>query len=373
MIIGIDSSRAVVAQRTGTETYSLYLIRHLAKIALSRGHYLRLYVRDAPPDGLLPSGPGIEVRVIAQGRLWTHLGLGPEVRRNPPDVLFVPAHVIPLRCATPSVVTIHDLGYKHYPGAHPLLSRLYLDWSTGHNARAARCAIVDSWATARDLRRYYNTPEEKIRVVYPGIDPALAPIHSAELLTVVRSRYDLPNPYILHVGSLQPRKNLVRLARAFAQMRQHYHGPLDLVLAGPRGWRYERLFSEVRRLGLEGCVRFPGYVADEDMGALYSGARVFAFPSLYEGFGFPALEAMRCETPVVCSSASSLPELVGDAAITFPPTDVGAMADALLRALGDEELRQALIAKGRKQAAQFTWESCAREALAILEGIADFD
>lgn len=369
MLIGVDASRALLARRTGTETYSLHLIRRLAALAPTRGHQLRLYVPDAPPEGLLPSGPDIEVCVIRQERLWTHLGLGPEVRRSPPDVLFIPAHVIPLRCTVPSVVTIHDLGFKHYPGAHLLASRLYLDWSTGHSARAARCVLVDSKATAHDLQRFYGIPEAKIRIVYPGVDPMLGPVCDPDALGAMRGRYNLPRPYILHVGSLQPRKNLTRLVRAFAQVRERHHEPLDLVLAGPRGWRYEGLFSEVARLGLEICVRFPGYVADEDMAALYSGARVFAFPSLYEGFGFPVLEAMRCEVPVVCSDASSLPELVGEAAVTFPPTDGDAIADALFRALTDEALRKTLIAKGSARAAQFTWESCAREALAVLEEV----
>jgi glycosyltransferase involved in cell wall biosynthesis len=367
MLIGIDASRATLAHRTGTETYSLHLIRHLAGLAPSRGHRLRLYVREMPPDGWLPSGPDAEMRVIRRARLWTHLGLGPEIRRRPPDVLFVPAHVIPLRCVVPSVVTLHDLGFRHYPGAHPLVARLYLDWSTGHSAREARRVIVDSQATADDLQRLYPIPETKSRVVYPGVDPALAPVRAPDRLAAVQSRYDLPHPYILHVGSLHPRKNLARLVQAFAQVREQYREPLDLVLAGLRGWRYESLLSEVARLGLENHVRFPGYVADEDMAALYSGARVLAFPSLYEGFGFPVLEAMACETPVVCSDTSSLPELVGEGAITFPPTDVEAMATALLRVLTDESLRQTLIARGRERASRFTWESCARETLAVLE------
>jgi len=367
MLIGIDASRAVLARRTGTETYSLHLIRALGALTPSRGHRLRLYVRDAPPDGLLPAGPDVEVRVIRRARLWTHLGLGPELRRHPPDVLFVPAHVIPLRCTVPSVVTIHDLGYKYYPGAHPPASRLYLNWSTGHSARMARRVIVDSCATGRDVERFYRIPAGKIRVAYPGVNPALAPIRDPDALAAMRGRYDLPNPYILHVGSLHPRKNLGRLARAFAEVRTQINGPLDLALAGPRGWRIRRLTAEVESLGLAAHVRFPGYVADADMAALYSAARAFVFPSLYEGFGFPVLEAMRCETPVACSDASSLPELVGEAALTFPPTDGTAMAEAIRRVLLDESLRQSLMTKGHEQAARFTWESCAAGVLAALE------
>ena len=365
MLIGIDASRATVAQRTGTESYSLHVIRGL--LEAGRAHRFRLYFRDGPPPDLFPAREGIEARVIGRGRLWTHLGLGPDMRRDPPDVLFVPAHVIPWPApVAPAVVTVHDLGYRHYPAAHRLSDRLYLDWATRHSARATRRVIADSQATARDLTTFYHTPPDKISVVYPGVDPTLEPVSDEGQRAAVRERYGIPGAYILHVGSLQPRKNLARLIQAFAQLGDAFPEGC-LVLAGRRGWLYDDLFAEVKRLGLGERVIFSGYVDDGDRATLYSGARVFAFPSLYEGFGFPVLEAMRCGTPVVCSDASSLPELVGEAALTVPPTDVDRLAAALRRALTDEGLRFDLIARGFEQAGRFTWEACARATLAVLE------
>lgn len=365
MLIGIDASRATVAQRTGTEGYSLHIIRAL--IAEGPEHRFRLFFRDDPPADLVLPSDNVERCVIRRPRLWTHTGLGPAVRREPLDVLFIPAHVIPWPGTgrTPAVFTAHDLGYMHYPDKHPILERLYLGWSTRHSADAARRVIAVSKATAHDLTALLGVPPAKIRVVYSGIDESLRPICDPERLADVRRRLGIPGPYILHVGSVQPRKNLSRLVEAFAQVADSIDG-LSLVLAGRPGWGYRALLRRIRRLGLENRVLLPGYVPDEDLAALYSGALVYAFPSLYEGFGFPALEAMACGTPVVCANTSSLPELVGNAALTFAPTDVGAMAAALRRLIADENLRHTLVERGFERVKRFTWEACARATLDVL-------
>ncbi len=365
MLIGIDASRATVTQRTGTEGYSLHIIRGL--VAEGSEHRFRLFFRDDPPADLVPPSDNVEQRVIRRPRLWTHTGLGPTVRREPPDVLFIPAHVVPWPGTgrTPAVFTAHDLGYMHYPDKHPILDRLYLSWSTRHSASAARRVIAVSKATAHDLTALLGVPAEKIRVVYSGIDESLRPVHDPHRLADVQRRLGIPGPYILHVGSVQPRKNLARLVEAFAQVADSVEG-LSLVLVGRPGWGYRALLRRIRRLGLENRVLLPGYVPDEDLAALYSGALVYAFPSLYEGFGFPALEAMACGTPVVCANTSSLPELVGDAALTFAPTDVGALAAALRRLLTDEALRRTLVERGFERIKRFTWEACARATLDVL-------
>jgi glycosyltransferase involved in cell wall biosynthesis len=365
VLIGIDASRATVARRTGTEAYSLHLIRHL--VELGSEHRFRLYTRGDVTTGLLPQGPNVERRAVRTRHLWTHVGLAREVRRDPPGVLFVPAHVIPWRCAAPSVVTAHDLGYLHYPQAHPLLERLYLDWSTRHSARTARGVIADSQATRDDLIEHYSVAVGKIRVCYPGVDESLAPFRDPARLDAIRRKYGLPEGYILFVGTLRARKNLIRLVEAYARL----DSPPALALAGQPGWGYDQLAARIGELGLAGRVIFPGYVDDDDLAALYSGARAFVFPSLYEGFGFPVLEAMRCETPVVCSDAASLPELAGDAALIVPPHDVEALTAALERVLTDEALRARLIEKGGAQAARFTWEACATCVLRALEQAPD--
>jgi glycosyltransferase involved in cell wall biosynthesis len=372
MLIGIDASRATAARRTGTETYSLHLIREL--LTMPTEHRWRLYFSQAPAPGLLPGLA--EQRVIPFPRLWTHVRLSWEMFNQPPDVLFVPSHVLPLVHPRRSVVTVHDLGYHYYPQAHTLFQNLYLRWSTRFNARNATRVLADSEATRRDLVHYYGVPEDKIAVVYPGRDEALAPVTGAEVLAEVRARYDIPGPYLLYVGTLHPRKGLGFLVNAFASNvyspasnLQSLFSNLHLVLAGQKGWLYDDLFAQVKRLNLAERVLFPGYVPDADLPALLSGALAFVFPSLYEGFGFPVLEAMACGTPVVCSDGSSLPEVAGDAALRVDPRDAEDLADALARIVTDEGLRDDLVERGFQQAARFSWRRCAEEVLSVLEAV----
>jgi len=380
MLIGIDASRATIAQRTGTEKYSLNLIRHL--VALDRKNSYRLYLNRPPSRNL--QFANCELRVMPFPRLWTHLRLSLEMMRHPPDLLFVPAHVLPIVHPPASVVTVHDLGYLYFPHAHRPLDRLYLDLSTRHNARAASHLISDSQATKRDLVERYGVDPAKIAVVYPGYDAAaFRPVRDRAAIEAVKARYGIADEYILSVGTLQPRKNLVRLIEAFASMRvgKYASGRVDanlptcklanlqLVIAGKRGWLYEEIFTKVHQLGLEGKVIFTGYVAEGDLPALLSGASLFALPSLYEGFGLPVLEAMACGVPVICSNVSSLPEVAGEATVLFDPLDVEGMAAAMERVLSDEELRAKLRARGFERARRFSWENCARETLAVLESV----
>jgi len=367
MLIGIDASRAATRERTGTENYSLNLIRHL--LALESGHRYRLYFNQSPTVGLFPMTADLELRVMPFPRLWTHLRLSWEMARQPPDVLFVPAHVLPLVQPRSSVVTVHDLGYLYYPRAHPLLDRLYLDLSTRYNARAASRVIADSQATKDDLVQYYSIGPGKITVVYPGRDGTLQPVEDGARIEKVKARFGIRGDYILHVGTLQPRKNLGRLLEAYAIVKkQAKRGETPcLVMAGRKGWLYDQIFQQVGRLGLETEVIFPGYVPQDDLPALLSGARLFVFSSLYEGFGLPVLEAMACGTPVLCSNVSSLPEVAGDAALLVDPLDAKGMAEAMNHLLQDEGLRTQLVERGFWQVRQFSWDRCARETLAVLE------
>ena len=309
--------------------------------------------------------------------LWTHLRLSWEMARRPPDLLFVPAHVLPIVHPRRSVVTIHDLGYLYYPEAHRLLDRLYLDLSTRYNARAAAHLIADSSVTKRDLIERYGTEPGRITIVYPGYDNTVfQPVRSKEALEAVKAKYGIVGDYVLFVGTLQPRKNLTRLLTAFSLCDLHdpnkFGTPtsnLQLVIAGKRGWLYEQFFRQVEELGLEGRVVFTGYVPEGDLPALLSSARLFVFLSLYEGFGLPVLEAMACETPVVCSNVSSLPEVAGDAAILVDPLNVEGLAAAMERVLGDEELIAGLIERGLEQVRKFSWERCAHETLKVLENV----
>ncbi|MEK7278812.1 MAG: glycosyltransferase family 1 protein [Chloroflexota bacterium] len=357
MLIGIDSSRATAAQRTGTEAYSLAIIRAL--LDLDSPHDWRLYFRDPPappPDLFSPTRPYAHT-LLRPRRLWTHLGLSAELFRRRPDCLFVPAHVLPLYHPCPSVVTIHDLGYLHFPESHPMGQRLYLDWTTRFSARHATALIADSEATKRDLIARYRVSAEKITVVYPGFDSALKPVRHPSRRSPVAEKYDLPDKFLLHVGTIQPRKNLERLIEAFDPSQ------ISLVLAGQRGWLADSIYEKGKAKG----VLFLDYVDDEDLAALYSSAAAYVAPSLYEGFGFTVLEAMACGAPVICSDGGSLPEVAGEAAIIVPAADTQALAEAIRRVTTDEALRRSMIMNGFRNVGRFSWPRAAEQTLRAIE------
>ena len=379
LTIGIDASRATREQRTGTEGYSLHLLRALLKQD-AQNQYI-LYYNQPPRARLLPEQANVQQRVIPFPRLWTHLRLSWEMLSRPPDVLFVPAHVLPLVHPRRTVVTIHDLGYYHEPDAHPPRQRAYLEWATRYNAQSATRIIADSEATKRDLVEILAIPADKIRVVYLGVEERFHPVQNAAQIAAVRATYAIPGPYILYVGTLQPRKNLARLVEAFGRVVRAldtgYEGAnpysaadpqrrLSLVLAGSKGWWYEDIFRTVQEMELADRVIFPGYVNDDDLPALYSGADLFVLPSLYEGFGLPVLEAMACGTPVVASNVSSLPEIVGDAGLLANPTDPADLARAMTRVLLDPARAGEMRRRGLARARRFSWERCARETLEVL-------
>ncbi len=361
MLIGVDASRAVSPAPTGTENYSYFLIKHLARL---RRHTLRLYFNTPPSQEFCAELLGfssLEFRVIPFPRLWTHFRLSLEMALDPPDILFVPAHVVPLIHPRKTIVTIHDLGFKYFPKAHPLFQRLYLDLSTRYNAQVALVVIADSKATSRDLVTFYRISPAKIRVVYPGLDPAVKPVKDKGRIEKVKRRYGIEGDYFFFVGTIQPRKNLRRLAEAFVLFRRETSAPVKLVLAGKPGWLYREALPPPRE-----DIILTGYVPRDDLLALMSGAKLFVFPSLYEGFGFPVVEAMACGTPVMCSRTSSLPELAEGIGFMVDPLNVEEMAQVMER-VWREGVPQEIITKGMKRAAEFSWENCARALIQILE------
>lgn len=369
MIIGIDASRAASERRTGTEGYAWHLITALLPLAAARGHHVRLYFNQTPA---VPFDSGAhEAVVIPLARLWTHVRLAAELHRRPPDVFFTPAHVIPYSYRGASVATIHDLGYLHFPQAHPAAQRRYLDWSTRHNARRARRVLADSDATRADLSAFYATPRAKVSVVYPGRDVALRRVQDAAALAAVRQRHAIDAPYWLYLGTLQPRKNLARIVQAFGLIGDRL--PHTLVLAGRAGWLAQSFDEAINTLPptLRARVRQTGYVADDDKAALLSGAAALVFPSLYEGFGFPILEAQACGTAVLTARNSSLPEVAGKAAHYVDAESARDIADGLLRLAADPAYRADLIARGLTNVTRFDWQRTAAQALDVLEQAAN--
>ncbi len=327
---------------------------------------IRVYFNaDRPPAQV--RFPGVPVPIPGP-RFWTLRSLTLEMRRDPPDLLFVPSHVIP-PVHPAAVVTIHDLGYLVEPGSHEPVHRKQLEWTTRWNCRAATGIVAVSHSTRTDLIERLGVSPEKIRIIHHGVSPAYRPVPFEESERV-RHAYGLPDRFVLAVGTIHPRKNLVRLIQAFEHIAATDRD-IALVLSGNPGWRADEVLDRARRSPFADRIHHIGYVLDRDLPALYSAAAATAFISLYEGFGLPALESMACGTPVVAANRSALPEACGDAAVLVDPFDSQAIADGVHRILNDDRLRQALIDSGRQRAKSFTWENCAYETLAFLRAIRD--
>jgi glycosyltransferase involved in cell wall biosynthesis len=369
--IGFDATSAV-RQGGGIGRYTRELLRALAAADAETDYRLFFASRSTPhPLPGLPSNfhvTRLPVDDIWLVRVWQRARLPLPVNwlTGPIDIFHSPDFTLPpVSRGTRTLLTVHDLSFVRDPESATPVLRRYLNTVVPRSVARADHVLADSRATRNDLVELYKTPADKISVLYSGVHESFRPATDPATLAAVRARYGLGEaPFILAVGTLQPRKNYVRLIRAFAAVGGR-QSAVNLVIAGGKGWMYDSIFSEVERLGLRERVLFPGFVADADLPALYSAARVLAYPSIYEGFGLPILEAMACGAPVVTSTASCMPEVAGEAALFAPPADVDALADALERALADEALRADLIAKGYARAQQFSWAESARQLLGL--------
>lgn len=353
MIVGIDGTPAVRQVATGTEVYARNIIEALAASRAART--VRVYANAIERPAWL--APAVEWRGIPFPRLWTHWRLRQALRRERPDLVFIPSHVLPVALGLKSVVTIHDVGHRREPAAYGRAARWYLEASTRYAARRANRLIAVSRSTADDLTRYYGVPGGRIAVVHSGVDPRFTPQSPARVQEVL-GRLDIAGPYYLYVGRNHPRKNLPLLRRAFDDARRRGL-TARLVLAGPG---HDPASSD--------RVRVLPYVAADELPALYAGALALTLPSRFEGFGFPALEAMRCGTAVIASTAGALPEVVGTAGILLSPDDAGAWSQAMLELAGDPALQRRLIAAGGARSADFTWEAAAAQTWRVLDGVA---
>ena len=399
MIIGIDASRAFLPQRTGTENYSYNLIKALTKIdnkqvcSLRNKNTYRLYTRavTSSQSDLIdfPLPENFTVKNISWKRLWTQGGLALETLINPPDILFIPAHTLPLMrelslSNTRTVVTIHDLGYEYLPNYHQLGNFLYLNRSTEWAVRWADALISVSEATRQDLIRKMHCDSNKIKVVYEGIDYRRFSCRAGsrfageiksedkqnigyiEEASYLKKTYGIGCTYILYVGTIQPRKNIERLIEAFFLVNKSISRQcLQLIIVGKPGWMYKDIYLAPKKYRVEGLVKFLNFVSNEDLIKLYRHASVFCLPSLFEGFGLSILEAMASGCPVVTSNSGSLSEIAGDAAVLADPLSSISIASAVDQILTNDSLRSTLIIKGKQLVKLFTWEKTAKRTIEV--------
>jgi glycosyltransferase involved in cell wall biosynthesis len=378
MRIVLDA-RYIARRQSGVGEYTQRLIGALAEID-GRNRYTCLVAADGPGlpvrrANLRPWPTRVSFEDHLRGDLWLLVYLPLRLRARRTDVYHGPAVFLPhVKLGYRTVVTIHDLVSFLFPETVPRKYSLYMRLMTRVAARSADRIIAVSEATKGDLQRTLRVPAGKIAVIHEAVGPEFGrPLRPETGAAVVR-RYGLRPPYCLFVGNLEPRKNLPRLIEAFARFRRRTpgggaHSRPQLALAGSRAWLHGGILRAVEAYGLADEVVFTGYVSPEDLPAVYAAASCFVFPSLYEGFGLPVLEAMAAGTPVVASRAGSIPEIAGDAAVLVDARDAGEMADAIGAVLTDGALRDRLIARGRQQAARFTWETAARQTLAVYDTV----
>jgi len=365
--IAIDA-HSVGTGLAGNETYAANLVEALAEV--DRENRYTVYVTKAEAAQRFGGGRWGNVSVR---RTMPHtplvripLTLSAELRRRPVDLLHVQYTAPPL-APCPVVATIHDLSFEHIPETFKRRSRVQLRLTVRATARRAAHVIAPSEYTRRDLVETYGLDPARVSAIPLAVAPHFRPVADAGELARVRKRYGIAGEYVLAVGSIQPRKNLARLVRAYSALRRgrgRSNLP-QLVLAGKKAWLYGDTLRAIQEEGLGESVLLTGYVSEGDLPALYTGALFFAYPSFYEGFGLPPLEAMSCGAPVLTGNLTSLPEVVGDAGLTVDPLDTGALAEALARLIDDDALRADLRERGLTRARRFDWRETARMTLQV--------
>jgi glycosyltransferase involved in cell wall biosynthesis len=368
MRIGINALAA--ENRSGTGRYTFELIRHLARID-SENQYVLVVHNDSPLVPILENAANF--RLLKRPRtgrlariLWEQRRLPALIRDEHLSVYHSPAFVLPGRSPAPMVATIHDLVFMRYPETFGIFRRNYFHWAIPRSAYRAARLIADSEATRRDIEDLLQIPPARIAVVPLGVGEEFfepAPPGAEER---ARAELQLPEDYILTVGTIEPRKNIVGLLQAYAVIKKRLKKRTPaLVIVGRKGWKYDEVFQQIAALGLRGDVVWTDFLVDDVVRFVYQKARLFVALSLHEGFGLPLLEAMASGAAVVASNRSSFPEVVGDAGLLVNPLDVDAVADAMAGLIQDERTRADLAARARDRARTFSWERTARETLAV--------
>jgi len=378
MLIGIEAERANNPQKTGVEHYAKQLILALAEI--DRVNSYVLYLRTKPESWFLNLPANFKVKVIPFPIFWTQIRISWEMLIHPVDVLFIPASALPIIHPKKSVVTIHDIGWRYFPDSFTGFMRNFLEWSTKFAVKNASTIIAVSESTKKDLIKFYSVDESRVVVVYHGFDqdgvvqatrsgsddPSGSRTTGLPNKTDIAGRWPaLQGPYVFFLSTLQPRKNLEGLIKAFRLLKtENPDIRQKLVVAGKPGWKFEPILRTIEQN--KDVVIYLNHVSDKDRFALLKRADLLVLPSFYEGFGMQILESFDANTPVATSNISSMPEVAGDAAVYFDPKDISDITKAIKMVLVDKSLADSLRAKGKERLKDFSWEKCACETLKIL-------
>ncbi len=363
--------------RTGVGQYTYRILRELLELDEANDYRLFAFRRRGSPK---PFGErrGLDYRFIRvpPARLYRlmhrdlHVPIPIDLLTGRSDLFFFPNFVrLPLAFGGRSVVMVHDLSFLRFPAHAEARNAKYLRAQVPRSTRESDHVVAPSESAKREIVEAFSIPERKVTVAYPGVDRAEFRPASGPEIERVRRRYGLPPRYLLHVGTLEPRKNLATLLAARRALPDALRQSYPLVVVGGRGWRDEQIAAELQRLVAAGEAVATGYVSDSDLPGILSGAAAFVFPSLWEGWGMPVVEAMACGVPVVTSACSSLPEAAGDAGLLVDPQDPAALAHAIARALEDQDLRAGMIERGFRHAARFSWRDSAQKLLAVFESV----
>lgn len=375
MNIGFDASRANKEAKTGTEWYSYNLLLELAKIDHNNRYFLYT------PDGLkgklkdLPENFNEKVLGWPPKYLWTMLRLSIEMLSHAPDTLFVPAHIIPLIAPLNTVTTIMDVGFLRKPEVYPQKELKYHNFGLKQAIKRANKILTISEFTKKEIIELCGIDPNRIKVIYLGFDTGIfKPINDQEKIIKVLKKYKIPADcrYIFYVGRLEEKKNTPGLVKAFGKfIRENDNQNIKLVLAGSPGHNYEQIKKLIKEYNISSEVIETGWVDEGDLPYLYNGSIAFVFPSFYEGFGLPLLEAMSCGTPIIASNIASIPEVAQGSALLFDPNEPEDIKRAMQDIVGSNEKRNELIEKGFKRVRDFSWVKCARETLDEIERVSN--
>lgn len=374
MRIAIDAYEANTPQRLGSSVVAFELIRHLEKNDHQNDY--TIFLPGSPMDDLPKERERWKYKVLKPKKLWTQvvLPLALYTTRHKPNLFFSPTHYIPRFSPVKRIATIFDLSFLHFPEMFEKGDLWKLRNWTKFSAEFADHIITISNFSKQDIVEQYGVSKEKITVAYPGYDADIFhPIENKKKIEQILKKYNIDKNYIIYIGTIQPRKNLTRLIEAFSRVNDK----LRLVIVGKsgglgrEGWMYQDIMETPKRLGIEDRVIFTGFIPQEDLPYLLSGAVVYVQPSLWEGFGIPVLEAMACGTAVIVSNISSLPEVVGQAGLLIDPYSIDQIEQAIRTILSDKKLRERKSKEGIEQAKKFSWDKMARTVLKTLTAVYD--